>query len=153
MEVHGISSWYDQRAGVVVVEDDVQSIVRGMKEICDRLHVFANPQTGEFDVVESCLDGTDRLVFSVPELDGRVLDRLRSADHWFGSDQPDRILGDDEDFVARIDEHNAELERADRDRHRGQLSEVGLRLAHALDNSRDQNSKGGQILVPRGFDG
>jgi len=153
MEVHGIKSWYDQRDGVVVVEDDVQSVVRGMREISDRLHVFYNPQTGGFDIVESCLDGTDRLCFSVAELDNRVLDRLRNADHWYGSDEPTRILPDDQDFVARIDMDNEEIERLSAMAMREKLGDVSERLVRALDNVSDRPSVGGTIRVPRSING
>lgn len=153
MEIHSIRSWFDQRNGVVAVEDDVQNIVRGIKEISDRLHVFYNPQTGGFDIVESCLDGTDRLVFSVAELDNRVLDRLRLADHWHGVDRPDHVLGDHEDFAAKVDAHNEELERKQREKLRDDLGEVTERLAWALDNTTDHHSVGGSIRVPRSLDG
>jgi len=153
MEVHGIRTWYSQHDGVVVVEDDVQSIVRGIKEISDRLHVFYNPQTGGFDIVESCLDHTDRLVFSVPQLDGRVLDRLHNADHWYGKDVPDRVLGDGEDFAARVDEYNEAIERASRDHFKDKLGDVGERLVRTLDNVSDRPSVGGTIRVPRSIDG
>lgn len=153
MEVHAIRSWFDQRSGVVVVEDDVQNIVRGMREISDRLHVFYNPQTGGFDIVESCLDGTDRLCFSVAELDNRVLDRLRAADHWHGLDTPEHVLGDDEDFVALIDAHNNAIEEASREEFRDKIGDVGERLARALDNVSNRPSVGGTIRVPRGIHG
>jgi hypothetical protein len=153
MEVHGIPTWLDRREGVVVVEDDVQSVIRGMREISDRLKCFYNPQTGGFDIVEACLDGTDRLVFSVAELDARILDRLRAADHWHGQDTPDHVLGDSEDFVARIDEYNEGVEQASRERFQEKMADVGERLAWALDNTNDQNSKGGHISVPRSVDG
>lgn len=153
MEVHSIGTWFDRHDGVVVVEDDVQNVVRDIKAISDRLHVFYNPQTEGFDVVEHCLDNTQRLVFSVPELDPRVLDRLRAADHWHGQDQPLHILGEGEDFVARVDEHNEELQAQIDADGKGRLREAGERLAWALDNTSDQHSKGGQILVPRSVDG
>lgn len=153
MEVHGVSSWVDRRNGVVVVEDDVQNVVRGVKEISDRLHVYYNPQTEGFDVVESCLDGTDRLVFSASQLDNRVLDRLRQADHWHGEDTPRNILGEGEDFVAQVDAHNARLEELQREAFHDQMGEVTERLAWALDNTKDHHSVGGSIRVPRSISG
>jgi len=153
VEVHSIRSWVNRRDGVVVVEDDVQNIVRGIKEISDRLHVFYNPQSEGFDLVESCLDSTDRLVFSVPELDNRVLDRLRLADHWHGEDQPNHVLGDSEDFVARVDEHNVKIQAAIDAKAMDKVRDAGERLAWALDNTSDQHSVGGSILVPRSVDG
>jgi hypothetical protein len=152
MRVHGLPSWVDKHEGVVVVEDDVQSIVRGIREVSDRLTVFYNPQSEHFDLVEHCLDGTDRLVFSVRQLDGRVLDRLRQADHWHGQDVPNHVLGEGEDFVAKVDAWNEE-QQAEKDAEGyGRLREAGERLAWALDNTSDQHSVGGSILVPRSLD-
>jgi hypothetical protein len=153
MQIHGIKSWFDRHEGVVVVEDDVQNVVRGIRELSDRLHVFYNPQTEGFDIVEKCLDSTDRLVFSVPELDMRVLDRLRRADHWHGQEVPSHVLGESEDFVAEVDAWN-EKHQADKDAEGFErIREAGERLAWALDNTSDQHSVGGQILVPRSPDG
>lgn len=153
MEVHNISTWFDNQAGVVVVEDDVQNVVRGIREISDRLRVFYNPQSGGFDLVESCLDGTDRLVFSVPQLDMSVLDRLHDADHWYGQDTPNHILEDDRDFVAHIDKYNEELERAAWEVSRDKLGDVADRMVRTLDNASDRPSVGGSIRVPRSIDG
>jgi hypothetical protein len=63
------------------------------------------------------------------------------------------ILGEGEDFVARVDEHNEELQAQIDADGKGRLREAGERLAWALDNTSDQHSKGGQILVPRSVDG
>lgn len=153
MEVHSVRTWLDSRQGVVVVEDDVQSVVRGVKEISDRLHVYFNPQSEGFDIVESCLDGTDRLVFSVPELDARVLHRLRGADHWHGNEVPTHVLGDDEDFIARADEQEAQAEAEQKEKTADKTREAGLRLAWALDAVRDHHSVGGSIRVPKDLDG
>lgn len=153
VKVHGIPTWFDRHEGAVVVDDDVQNVVRGIKEISDRLSVFYNPQSGGFDIVESCLDGTDRLVFSVSELDQRVIHRLRHADHWYGEDQPNRILDDSEDFVARIDEYNdkrqADLDEQGMDK----IRDAGERLVWALDWAHDHHSVGGSIRVPKDLDG
>ncbi len=149
MEVHAVRTWVDNRHGVVAVEDDVQNVVRDIKAISERLHVYFNPQTGGFDIVETCLDRTDRLVFSVQELDQRVVHRLRSADHWHGNEVPTHVLGDDEDVLARIDADNEALERARDELAREKIRDAGERLAWALDNTRDQHSVGGQIRVPK----
>lgn len=152
MEVHGIRSWFDAREGVVVVEDDVLNVVRDIKAISPRLQVFHNPQSDEFDIVESCLDGAQRLVFSVEKLDGRVLHRLRSADHWHGEDLPHHVLEDDEDFVARVDEHNAQREVARSAETAEAVADVGERLVWALDWAKDRPSVGGSVRVPKGVD-
>jgi len=151
VEVHSVRSWYDQHHGVVVVEDDVQNVVRDIKAISPRIHVYSNPQTSGFDLVESCLDGTDRLVFSVQQLDQRVVDRLRSADHWHGQDVPNHVLGEDEDVTARVDAHNREMEELQKEKFRDQLYDAGERLAWALDIGGP--SVRSSILVPKDIDG
>jgi len=133
VELHGIRTWYDQRHGVVAVEDDVQNVVRGIKAKSDRLHVFYNPQSEAFDIVESCLDGTDRLVLSAPQLDNRILDRLHLADHWHGRDEPEHVLGDDEDFVAKLDADQQAIWAAQEQESKDKLRAAGERLARALD--------------------
>lgn len=154
MEVYALRTWVDSHEGVVLVEEDVQNVVRGIKELSPRLHVFANPQSGGFDVVEVSLDGAvTRLVTSVAQLDGRVIDRLRALDHWHGQDVPTHILSDDQDVLARIDAHNEGLEAAARDKYLDQMGDVAERLAHALDNTKDHHSVGGSIRVPRSLDG
>jgi hypothetical protein len=152
VEVHSIRTWFDRHEGVVVVDDDVQNVVRGIKEISDRLHVYANPQSGGFDIVEHCLDGAERLVFSVSELDHRVIHRLHQTDHWYGQELPNHVLGDSEDFVARMDEYNDELQEAIDEKGRDKLRDAGLRLAWALDAVGDHHSVGGSIRVPKDLD-
>ena len=151
MEVHAVKTWADVRhQKMVVVDDDVQNVVRDIRAIDDRLVVYWNEQAEYFDIVERCLDGRERLVFSVNELDQRVPDRLRGADHW-RNDEPHFILPDDEDFVAQIDEANEELERQQKQEFDGQMEYAAESLAWALDICKDRSSVGGSILVPRGI--
>lgn len=149
MEVHAVKTWFDKKHGVVLVDDDVQNVVRDIKALSDRLHVYFNPQTEGFDIVESCLDGTDRLVFSAAELDQRIIHRLHGADHWHGQDIPEHVLGDDEDYVAKIDDHNEQVQAELDEKFRNQIYDVGERLAWALDWAKDHHSVGGSIRVPR----
>jgi len=150
MELHAVKTWVDRREGVVEVDDDVLGVVADLKQISDRLHVYWNDQSEWFDIVESCLDGTDRLVTTVPALDARVVEKIKAADHWHGNDRPRVILGDDEDFVAQVDSHNEEMERLRSEATADQIGDAGERLAWALDICKDQSSAGGSISVPRG---
>lgn len=154
MEVHAVKTWFDQKHGVVELDGDVLNIVEQVKVIGDgRLHIFYNPQTDGFDVVESCLDGTDRLVFSADALDQRILDRLHKADHW-GSENPERPkLTDENDFLSDIERHNQELEDEKDEAGRDKLGDAGERLAWALDLVNDRPSVGGSISVPKDLDG
>lgn len=153
MEVSAVKTWFDVRKGAVVeVEDDVQNVIRDIKAIDDRLHVYWNEQAEYFDIVERCLDGRERLVFSVPLLDQRVPDRLRGADHWAGHETPNNfILPDDQDFVAQMEESNQELEKAQKDKFDGDMEYAAEALAWSLDICKDRSSVGGSILVPRNF--
>lgn len=150
MEIPAVSTWFDRRQGVVVVEDDVQNVVRDIKAIDPRLIVYYNDQADEFDIVERCVDRTERLVFSVPSLDQRVLDRLRRADHWHGQSTPTHVLSDDEDFVAQVDKHNEEMERLRSEATADQIAAAGERIAYYMDAVKDRPSVGGHISVPRG---
>lgn len=134
---------------MVYVEDDVQNVIRDMKAISDRLYVWYDPHQELFIVGEHCVDGVDRLVFTTPTLDQRVVHRLRAADHWHGRDLPTHVLGDDEDFVAAIDRHNAGVEARDNERLLDKLYDAGERIAWAMDSCNDLNSPGGKISVPR----
>lgn len=134
MEVRGVKTWIDSHHGVVELEDDVLNVVRDIKQLDPRLHVFWNPQSEAFDIVEYCLDHEQRLVFSVKELDPRVLPRLRGADHWGGNQTPEHyITPDDEDFVALMDADNEALAAAHTQASRQKLQDAGERLAWALD--------------------
>lgn len=146
MEVRGVKTWFD-KGTVVELDDDVQNIVQQIKAISDRLHVFWNHQSQQFDIVESCLDNTDRLVFSVPELDGRVVGRLIGADHWGGSDVPSIILPDHLDFASVIDRENAALEATKNEAAADRVHDAGERLHWALDLGPGQNSAGGKISM------
>jgi hypothetical protein len=81
MRLRAVKSFYHNRLGIVTLEDDVLSVVSQVYELTDgKVSVNLDPQTGWFHLVEACDDGTDRLVFSVSELDGRVVKRLQMAD-------------------------------------------------------------------------
>jgi len=147
MEIHAVSTWIDQHHGVVRVEDDVANVVRDIHEISPRIHVYYNEQTGNFDLVESCLDHTDRLIFSVVHLDARVVDRLRTADQWRGREDPAHLLGEDEDFLTLMDDQNTAADAARDEREKDQIRDVGERLAWALEE--DGRGTHAQISVPK----
>lgn len=148
MELHAVKSWYDLKRGrVIEVHDDVLNVVRDLRDISSRLHVFHNEQTDGFDVVESCLDGTDRLVCSAAVLDQRLVNRVREADHWHGRDRPEHIRNDNEDFAAQIDRDNEALEAEKNEAFRDKIRAVGEELHWALDIGPGQNSAGGKIFL------
>jgi hypothetical protein len=136
------------------VQDDVLDVVRRIKAISPRLVVYYNEQTDGFDIVESCLDGADRLVFSVGALDQRVIDRLLRADHWGGNDVPTHVRPDSEDFVVEIDRDNEALEASLTREKLDRISEAGERLAWALDLPlKGSVGKGKSLYVKEGLSG
>lgn len=146
MELHAISTWYDRRYGVVAVEDDVQNVVREIREIDPRIHVFYNEQSSQFDLVEHCLDGVQRLIFSVPELDGRVISRLRRGDSWRDGN-PDHPVPDEGDFLDRLEAEQEELQAEMQEESLDKVRDAGERLAWALDIGR--HTYGSNISVPK----
>lgn len=149
MEVRAVQTWFDRKHGVMVVDDDVQNVVRDLKAIDERIVVYYNEQTEGFDLIERCLDGKERLIFSVDELDQRAVHRLREADHWHGQTLPNHVLGEGEDYVAKVDEHNERMEQQRSEDAAAQIAYAGEGLAWALDNTKDRSSVGGSILVPK----
>lgn len=148
MELHAIRTWVDLKSGgVVKVTDDVQNVIRDLREISDRLHVYWNEQSEAYDVVESCLDGTDRLVLSQKTLDQRIVNRVREADHWRGQDRPAHILEDSEDFLTKMDRENDELQEEKDEVFREKIRAAGEMLHWALDIGPGQNSPQGKISL------
>jgi len=132
MELHAIKTWYDQRMGVVVVQDDVLGIVHQIREIDPRIHVFYNEQSSQFDLVEHCLDGVQRLIFSVPELDARVISRLREGDSWLG-ETPQYVVPDEDDFLAKVEADQEKIQADQDEESMEKIRDAGERLAWALD--------------------
>src|SRR6266700_7160034 len=82
MEMLPMKAWYDSREGVIELDDDVLSIVRQVREAYgQRISIELLPDNSEpYAFVEHCEDGTDRLIFTCIELDGRALERLHKSD-------------------------------------------------------------------------
>ena len=152
MRVRSLPTWVE-RGNVVRVDDHVTNVIRDIQAISDRIEVYWNDVGEEFDLVEHCLDGNWRLIFSVPELNGRVVERLRRADHWRGNDVPTHRLGEDEDYVAQMDRHNEEMERKRSEETAEKVRYAGEEIAWALDVVNDRPSVGGSISVPKDPDG
>lgn len=144
MELRAIPAFYSHREGLVQLEDDVLSIVRQVREVYgDKVKISWEPTSQWFVFSEICTDGTERLIFTCQELDGRAIERLRIADSQARGyeDAYDRQEREqDEAFAAR--------EEAATERLRAQ----GERLAHAL--KKDFIGPYPlQVAVPRGLNG
>ena len=137
MELHAVKCFYTQRDGLVELEDDVLSIVRQVRDLYDnRVKVNWEPTTGHYIFVESSEDGTDRLIFTTPELDGRALDRLIASDS--------RARGYEDAYDKMERDQDQAQEAIDKD-HMQQVADVGEQL-HWVFHS------GGRIFVPRSVD-
>lgn len=90
------------------ISGDLYDICGRMNEIDQRLFVVElddeDTDRCAYAIMEHCDDGIERLVFRVPELDGRVLERLRKI---MAMDLQDRIK------MLEKDEYKWEQERED----------------------------------------
>jgi hypothetical protein len=129
------------------VEDDVLHIVSRMKSISDRLAVYWNDHIGQFTITETSLDGsTERLVFNVPQLDERVLDRLRSADQWNGREDPSHPTAEGHDWLAEVEEEEAAIDRLKTERQRDVMG--GIIEEMASYSELDGRGTKASVLIP-----
>lgn len=105
---------------LIAIEDDVLDVVRRLKEISPRLNVRFN-EIGEYFVIyELCEDGTERLVTTVKELDGRLISHFEmlASESW--------------DAVQEMDRMDDQAEKDKKARFVEKVGEVGERLHHAI---------------------
>jgi hypothetical protein len=139
MELYAMKSWYDNREGLVELEDDVLSIVRQVRELYGhRIKICLEPTTGQYVFSENCEDGTERLIFVTGELDARALDRLLRADS--------QLRGYTDAYDEAEREHDRNLEERDA-ASLERIRDAGERLAWALEE--DGRGTGAQILVTK----
>ena len=144
MEIHAIKAFYSARDGLVELEDDVLSIVRQIREVYgNKVKVAWEPTTEYFVLSENCEDGTERLIFTCEQLDGRALERLLQADgHRRGyEDAYDRQEREQDEAFAESDGN-----------YRDALRDSGERLAHALKKD-DIGPHPLKVAVPRSLNG
>lgn len=128
MELYAhLKSYYSNRhGGLVTLEDDVQSIVRQVKEMYgEGVTVEMDDTTGWFHFVGH-ENGTDYLIFSTEELDGRALQRLIRSD---------KTLRGFQDPYAAVEREQDEAQMLIEARSRERIYEAGERLAHAMKHS------------------
>jgi len=150
MELHSLPA-YIERGQLVEVDSHVTGVIEDIRAISPRIHIFWNEQGQEFDLVEYCLNDEQRLIFSVKELDARVVDRLRLADQWRGREDSTHVLPEEEDFLTQMDADNEALEATINDKQLDKLRDAGERLAWA--GEQDRRGVHAQISVPRAIDG
>jgi hypothetical protein len=135
MELRAVKSFYTQRDGLVELEDDVLSIVRQVRDLYgDRIKITWEPTTQHYVFIENGEDGTERLIFTTTELDGRALDRLIASDSRARGyeDAYDKMERDQDQTQAQWDKGKME-----------EIADAGERL-HWVFNRESR------IFVPRG---
>lgn len=128
MELHAIKAFYDERHGLVELEDDVLSIVRQTREhFGNRVKITWEPTTEHYVFIENCEDGTERLIFTTDVLDARSLLRLIASDsHGRGyEDAYDKKEREQDQAQAELDAQNMEG-----------IRDAGERLAWALGDGK-----------------
>ena len=121
---------------LVAIEDDVLDVARRLKEIHPSLHVYFNEVGGYFVIYEMCEDGTERLVTTVKELDGKLIKyfEMLNSESW--------------DAVAEMERMDETAERNRKAAFAERVGEIGERLHHALRKDYEVKDR---ITLPRGI--
>ncbi len=143
--LRAIRSFYSaERGALVTLDDDVLSIVSQVRDLYgNAVSVQLDPDTGWYHFIAHEEDGTERLIFSVEELDPRALERLKQADaHSRGfQDSFDAAEREQDEAQARIDRAYAE-----------KVSEAGEELIFHLQRDGRAPFLSKQVFIPRGVD-
>ena len=102
----GITTLYQTpRAGEVFLSTAQQSLLRDIQKLDGRLFVRANAKTKKFEVWRLGEDGKEYIISSYEprDFDSRVLVALQQNDMW------------GQDVLARVDKHNARVEKNQED--------------------------------------
>ena len=120
---------------LITIDDDVLDVVRRLKEISPTLNVRYNEQQEYFVIYELCVDGRERLVTTVKELDPRLI-------HYF-----EMLASESWDAVAEMEKMDQQAEKDKKHRFAERVGAIGERLHFAL--RKDMEVKD-QIYLPRG---
>jgi len=144
MELRAIKSFYSAREGMVTLSDDVLSIVRQVRELYgDKISINWEPTTEHYVFIENCEDGTERLIFTTPELDGRAFERL------LVSDSQSRVYEDPYDASEREQD---ELQAQRDEVHMEKIRSAGEELAWSLGDGKHGPGYKQSIHVKRDLD-
>lgn len=142
--LRAIRSFYSAaHGGLLTLDDDVLSIVSQVRqEFGDKVQIQLDPETGWYHFVGIEDDGnTERLIFSVEQLDPRALERLRRADSHA------RGFEDSYDAAEREqDEAQARIDRAYADK----IAEAGEELLFHVQKAGQAPFLAKQVYIPRG---
>lgn len=144
-QLHAFRTWYSpERQGFMTLDDDVLGIVSQVRQLSDgKITVELDDHNGKFHFVEHCEDGTDRLVFTVEELDQRALDRLMRAD------SSNRHYQDPYDEQERAQDA---LDRAKEDAQRERVNMIGEEVIFGLQKDGMAPFLSKSIYIPRSLD-
>jgi|SRR5215471_4224035 len=141
MELRAIKSYYDNRRGLVTLDNDVLSIVSQVRErYGNRIRICWDEFSEHFVFSEVCDDQVERLIFTTPELDGRALDRLIRSDS--------QLRGYVDPYDAAEREQDA-LEQATNDETRARVSEPLERFIHQLKRDGTEPRLPLAVAVPK----
>lgn len=120
---------------LVAIEDDVLDVARRLKEIHPSLHVYFNEVGGYFVIYEMCEDGTERLVTTVKELDGKLIKyfEMLNSESW--------------DAVAEMEKMDDQAEKNKKTAFAEKVGEIGERLHHALRKDFEFKDR---VFLPKG---
>ena len=123
-----------------VVDHDVGNFAAQLKEIDASLVLTVNRHNGVF-VVKQCLeDGSEHLVQSATELDGRLLQEVRRIVH--------RTLNDPQGLTKELRERRRTREAAADHRIDERLGDLGEKTEHAIRKDFGIKSKASLYLPP-----
>jgi hypothetical protein len=141
MELFATKMFYDNRYGLVELEDDVLSVVSQVRELYgNKVKICLEPTTGHYVFSENSADGTERLIFTSETLDARCLTRLIAADSTARgyTDAYDAMEREQDEFRAREDDAMKE-----------QIRDHAERLTHALKKDGAVPHHPLQVNVPK----
>lgn len=117
------------------IERDLLNIVQKVQEFDPNLRIqyldpnrTSEPGDAPYRIVETCRDGVDRLVFSVWELDDRVIERLYAAD----------MLNPD--FIKNLDATNLMARLNSQRRFREEMDEAKDIVEHVVSSTKGRYS-------------
>lgn len=141
-QLRSIRTFYDDRHRLMTLDDDVLGIVSQVRDLFDgKITVHLDDTTGDYYFVEHSDDHTEKLIFSTPQLDGRVIDRLQQADS--------RARGYRDPYEIQEREQDAAQQAID-DEFKEQLREHGEELVFALKKEGLAPRLPLKVAIPRG---
>lgn len=143
-QLHALKSWYSpERSGFMTLEDDVLGIVSQVRQLYDgKVTVELDDHNGKFHFVEHT-DGTDRLIFTVDELDQRALDRLVTADS--------QSRGYEDPYLA-AERAQDEAQAHQDDEYKEHINQAGEELLFHLQREGRAPFLTKQVFVPKDLD-